>query len=320
MNLAFFEGEQWIYWDGYRLARPVLRDDRVMVVDNRIQPVIRTEVAKLSKYQPTYACTPRSGSEENLAAAHLSEQTLEFLWDHLAMQQRYRRALLWSRVICAGFLKIVWDRTIGESAEVLVNAEDRLILDQQQRPMRLPDGVDLAAFAQQLGMPADAIRRRRIHRGDIRVVPRSPFEIYPDPLAETFEDLEWLIEETVLSQEHVAQRYGVRLDPDTPANPGMVQSSLGGRRGRTTYKGVRVFEYWRKPCSAHSNGYRVVWARDTILEQDERPADPMPYVMFRGIDVPGRFWPTSLAEQLRTASGRAEQGQVAAGREPQPRR
>lgn len=300
LNQAFFEGEQWIFWDGYRLARPTLARDRVRVTDNRVQPVIRTEVARLSKYRPVYNCTPRTGDDDDLTAATLSEQIAEYLWDHLGMSQRYYQALLWSRVNCAGFIKTVWDSTIGDSAEVLVNAEGRPILDAQQRPMRPSDGIDLAQLATQLGMPADAVRRKRIHRGDIRIVVRSPFEIYPDPLAASFEDLEWLIEETVQSQEYVLQRYGVLLEPDTPANPGMVQSALGGRRhGQSTYKGVRLFEYWRKPCTAHPNGYRAAWAADRLLERDEHPADPMPYDMLRGIDVPGRFWPTCLAEQLR---------------------
>jgi predicted component of type VI protein secretion system len=42
-----------------------------------------------------------------------------------------------------------------------------------------------------------------------------------------------------------------------------------------------------------------VWAGGKLLTEDSAPVDPMPYVMFGGIMVPGRFWPTSVVEQLR---------------------
>src|SRR5208282_6452560 len=36
-----------------------------------------------------------------------------------------------------------------------------------------------------------------------------------------------------------------------------------------------------------------------ILDDGPNPYKHLPYVMFRSIQVPGRFWPTSIAEQLR---------------------
>jgi flagellar biosynthesis GTPase FlhF len=43
----------------------------------------------------------------------------------------------------------------------------------------------------------------------------------------------------------------------------------------------------------------VVWAAKQILEVDDHPFDPIPYVMLSGIPLPGRLWPMSLVDLLR---------------------
>jgi hypothetical protein len=298
MNCAFFEGEQWTAWAGGKLYKPQLSADRMTITDNRIQPAVRTEVAKLTKHRPTFTCIPRTAGDDDIAAAELAEQILEYQWTHLEMQDRFPRALLWSRTACAGFLKVLWDKSLGEGAEVLVGPDGEPLTGQNGRP--ITEDIDPEQLAQQLGLPQGSISRKAVNQGDIRVAVRSPFQIFPDPLAETFADIEWLIEESIVSSDYVEDRYGKKLDPDTPANPGIVQAQLGWQNSDAGgYKGVKVFEFWRRPCRQYPKGYRATWARDEILEQDKAPFDPMPYVMFSGIDVPGRFWPTSITEQLR---------------------
>jgi hypothetical protein len=69
--------------------------------------------------------------------------------------------------------------------------------------------------------------------------------------------------------------------------------------------GVRVRELWQKATDKHPKGRHVVWASSKILVDEANPyvddegCPILPYVMFPGVAVPGRFWPTSIAEQLR---------------------
>jgi hypothetical protein len=120
-------------------------------------------------------------------------------------------------------------------------------------------------------------------------------------LADSFVEAEWLIEESVQSVEYVKRRYGVQLNADTPANPGLIESRMGAvfTPGTGGYKGVKVREYWCKPNSDYPDGCRKVWAQGKLLKEDSKPFDPFPYVMLSGIPIPGRLWPTSIAEQLR---------------------
>ena len=297
MNLAFAEGEQWVAYAGNGLARPVLDPNRVTLTDNRILPAIRREVAKLTKQRPTFRARPRTAGDDDMAAAELAEQVLEFHWEHLRLPTHFPRALLWSRACCAGFLKVTWDRSLGDGVDVLVGPDGQPVTGSDGRPITLD--IDPEQLAAQMGLPPDAVSKRRVNQGDIRIVVRSPFQIVIDPLAETLEEAEWLIEEAVVSVDYVADRYGRTIEPNTTASPGVVQGQLNPATGSDAYKGVKLMEIWRRPCGRYPNGYTATWTERELLEESDRPFDPMPYVMFSGIALAGRFWGTCVAEQLR---------------------
>lgn len=292
LNLAYYMGEQWVAWDGRQLYRPAMPRNRITVVDNRIQPCVRTEIAKMTKSRPIFTVTPKSGDEEDANASELSEQIMRYLWKHLTMQELVMKALHWSRICGAGFLKAFWDKSIGESQDVLVGPDGKVIQGADGKVMR-PDMLDPSS------LPGVSVKR--IAAGDVRVEVRSPFQMFLDPLADSFSECEWAIEESIKSQSYVQRRYGVVLQPDTAANPGLIEARMGSvfMPGTGGYKGIKVREYWCRPCPDHPGGRRAVWAQNKLLEEDGAPFDPMPYVMLSGISIPGRLWPTSIVEQLR---------------------
>ena len=297
MNLAFAEGEQWVSFAGGKLFKPPLAADRITLTSNRVLPAIRKEVAKLTKQRPTFKARPRTAGDDDMAAAELAEQILEYHWTHLRLPTHFPRALLWSRTAVAGFLKVTWDRTLGSGTDVLVGPDGRPVVGADGRPITID--IDPEQLAAQMQLPPGSISKRSVNQGDIRVAVRSPFQIFPDPLAETFDEVEWLIEESIVSATYVEDRYDKHIEPDTPANPGIVQSQLmpvGSSSGG--YMGVKLMEIWRRPCGRYPKGYTATWTAKGLLEESE-PFDPMPYVMLKGIDLAGRFWGTCVAEQLR---------------------
>lgn len=306
LNLSFFYGAQWNAWDGRQLYRPDLRRGRITVTDNRITPIVRTEVAKIQKMQPVWTVTPRTGDEEDANAAELAELLMRFFWKHLHMGEKVTDALLWSRVCCAGFLKPFWDPSVGESVEVLTGPSGQILTAPDTgAPIRnnTPDAMTAMAVAQQQGQPVNV---KKIAQGDIRIESRSPFQMVFDPLAEVFSEAEWAIEETVKSQDYVQRRYNKEVEADAPANPGLIEARMAGSpsmlstgSGSGGYKGVKVREYWCRPNVTHPQGRRVVWVKNQILFEDDKPFDPFPYVMLSGIPAPGRLWPMSIVEHLR---------------------
>jgi hypothetical protein len=297
MNLAYTQGQQWLAWDGQGLYKPAMKRSRVTLVDNRILPCVRTAIAKMTKNRPIFTVTPRTADEQDAHASELGEQLLLYLWKHLDLYAVTSNALEWSQICGAGFLKVFWDPTLGEGCDVVVGPQGDVLTDGMGKAIPA-DSVDPQQMSESLGVP---VTIRSINQGDIRVEARSPFQVYPDPLVDTFSEAEWLIEESVKSVEQVRRRYGVTLDADTNANPGLVESRMATAypSGTSGYKGVRICEYWCKPNVDHPNGRRAVWSKNKLLAEDEHPFDCMPYVMLSAISMPGRLWPTSIVEQLR---------------------
>ena len=301
LNLAYYNGDQWLAWNGRQLFQPNLRPNRITIVDNRIQGCVRTEIAKMTKNRPVFTVIPGTGDDEDVNAASLGEQVMRFLWGHLHAHEIMLKALLWSRICGAGFIKTTWDPTAGEGTEVLVSASTRQVLtDAQGAPMHGRMLPQAQQQAQSLGLDPSSVRAKKVNIGDVCLEAKSPFQMFPDPLADTFDECEWVIEECVKSREYVRQRFDVDLTPDTPANPGMVEVKMGSFiPGASPYKGIKLREFWAKPSSKYPNGKRCVWAQGQMLVEDNKPFDGLPYVMISSIPVPGRLWPTSIAEQLR---------------------
>jgi hypothetical protein len=301
LNCAYYNGDQWMKFDGGRLYQPSLEAWRLKPVDNRIQPVVRTEIAKMTKTRPDFAVTPTASDEEDIRAAAMGERVLDWLWKELDLTRKLRAGLLWSRICGAGFWKVCWDPTKGDMVEVLANlGTGQVLKDSNNRPMalhRLGEDFDPSSLGENVG-------KKQISRGDVAVEVRTPFEIFPDPLVgeEGLSAAEWVIEEVVQSEEYVLRRFNTEVEADTDAINGIAESrmpapGLAGAAGETA-KGVKVRELWALPSSKHPQGRHVVWVKDRVLQEEANPYPWLPYIMFRGIPVPGRFWPGSVTEQL----------------------
>lgn len=305
LNVAYYNGDQWVKYDGGRLYEPALEPWRLKPVDNRIQGVVRTEIAKMTKTRPDFAVTPTAADEEDIRAANMGERVLDWLWKELDLTRKMRAGLLWSRICGGGFWKVCWDPTKGDMVEVLANLDTGQVLkDSNQRPMamhRLGDNFDLDSFQETVGQP---VGKKAIARGDVAVEVRTPFELFPDPLTgeEGLSSAEWVIEEVVQSEEYVRRRFGADIEADTDAINGIAESRMpvpgtAGAAGEPA-KGVKVRELWARPSSKFAKGRHVVWVKDRVLQEDHNPYPWLPYIMFRGIPTPGRFWPGSVTEQL----------------------
>src|SRR5690349_1173739 len=120
LNLAFFQGEQWVAHDGRALYYPKMRRGAVRLVDNRIQPIIRTEVARLSKTRPGWAAAPRALDDQAVNDATASTRLLEWGYDHLNFAHHRHEAITWARICGAGFIEATWNPNAGKSVGQVV--------------------------------------------------------------------------------------------------------------------------------------------------------------------------------------------------------
>lgn len=295
LNLAFTYDDQWLRWNkgSGRLDKPIIADWRELVTDNRIKPVVTARAARKVKNRPAFVISPTTADEADIDASKIGEQVLESDWVTLNLQEKLFQAILFSEICGAGFWKVYWDSTVGDSGEYL--------FDGQNQPIKV-NGRPVKAGSYEGSL--DGIQAKTVSQGDVCVDVLSPFEIFPDPLARTLEDAEWVIEEKVRSTEYVKRRYNQVLTPDADAPIGPVEgrlfpSAVYGGSDAAGYKGIKVYEMWARPSTDYPTGKRCVWAGDQILHEDDQPFDPMPYTMFSCIRVPNRFWPSSIVTSLR---------------------
>jgi hypothetical protein len=116
LNLAFYFGNQYVKKANLgsiagptRFMTPQAPPWRVRLVVNRVRPIIRTEIAKLTAQRPTAFVVPASGEEQDKAAARAAEQIWNSAYRDLGIHKMLRRTLWWGVICGNAFLKEYWD-------------------------------------------------------------------------------------------------------------------------------------------------------------------------------------------------------------------
>lgn len=308
LNLAFYQGDHWWAWAKDKFARPQLEPWRVLFTDNRVQPAVASEVAKLTKNRPVWDAVPASGDDEALEDTLLANRVMEAKWEDLGLQQQLEDVCTWSRVCGSGFWKITWDPLAsGTGTEVAIDPETREpIPDPGSGELITRDNPNARVLEQLAAQQGIEVPWESVGQGDVKVNVRSPFDLYVDPLAgsEGLISARWVIEEAVRSPDELQRRFKLDKAPEADASAvgGLVEARMPGARSDTGQKiGTRVWELWERPSLKFPKGRHAVWCKDHILVLEENPTKDagLPYAMCVGRRIPGRFWPMSLADQLR---------------------
>jgi hypothetical protein len=119
INLAFYIGKQNVAVipissassaaTGVRLYIPPAPYYRARPVINRIRPVIRTELAKLTAQKPTATIVPATGEDRDLAAAQAGEQIWDATYREKKIKSVFKQTMLWTLTCGSGFMKTYWD-------------------------------------------------------------------------------------------------------------------------------------------------------------------------------------------------------------------
>lgn len=115
-NLAYYFGRHYVQWktaqalgNWQRLWEPPAPPWRVRLVANRIRPIIRKELAKLTKEKPRGYVVPNTTEEDDLAGARAGEAVNDQIWRELKVDRTLRRALFWTLITGTSFIKDWYD-------------------------------------------------------------------------------------------------------------------------------------------------------------------------------------------------------------------
>lgn len=119
INMAFYIGKQNVAVipissassaaTGVRLYIPPAPYYRARPVINRIRPIIRTELAKLTAQKPTATIVPATSEDRDLSAAQAGEQIWDSVYREKKLKSIFKQTMLWALTCGTGFMKTYWD-------------------------------------------------------------------------------------------------------------------------------------------------------------------------------------------------------------------
>lgn len=311
--VAFFRGDQWSAWDhtaGRLRQRPVV-PWRIRVVDNQVLPQIMRQQAMLIERRPVFSAMPRTDNEDDVLAALGFDALMMWHWDRLNCTDKLSEALLWALICGTGFWRVDWDATAGDG--VLIPKGVGSDMAGAPDAPTLEEGLEQEAEDEDEffvpGLPEEP-EEVEVRTGDVQIRVVSPFQMFVDPSASRLDDARWVAQESFVHVDLLRDRMGSAakdIAPDVTASEYYnYEQSLRFDRGTSsmlsedTRDQVRVIEYWERPSKKHPGGRVVTIANERTLDERDNPyGGSFPYVAFRGIKVPGRFWGDGYVKHLR---------------------
>lgn len=113
-NLAMYGGKQYVdimragEFRGELAMRPNLSKKERLTI-NRLEAVVRTEMARLVSQKPSASCLPASADDEDLFAAMAAEQVWESQSKRRGYQAVFTDAAFWMCITGNGIIKSYWD-------------------------------------------------------------------------------------------------------------------------------------------------------------------------------------------------------------------
>lgn len=269
MNLAFYFGRQYVQWTTpmntsngtyMKLFEPKAPPWRVRMVTNKIKPLMRKEMAMLTKEDPVPYIIPASTDDDDLLAARAGENLFDFLWRNLKAKRTLKRAAFWTALTGNGFCKDWYDPGATDAG-----GEQGSIMFEHLTPFHLwvPD----------------------MDEEDIENQPHVHHVMTKDPrwIKDTYGvDIQ---SDTNSGGGAVLEQKFLRALNITSSNE---------------YDCVAVHETWFKPCSDWPDGAIITWAQDQPLNVTEGfpfGHNEYPFTKFDNIQT-GRFYSESVIKDL----------------------
>lgn len=273
LNLNFLSGKQYCSING---RGEIVDDNKEFFwqdrgVYNHIAPIMETRLAKLSRVTPTVYVRPKSDDDKDVNAAATSEKIISGVFKREDMTGVVKKVTDWSETCGTGFYKVVWD---NEGGEVVAEV----------------DGKNL-------------------HEGDVKIVPVSPFEIFPDNVGcENINGCASIIHARIMSTDDVHKKFGVKIAGEKISFAETLRASViptEKSNKRTIENAVIVIERYERPTVETPNGRLVTVAGNHLLYEGEMPylngengERCFPFVKQVSIGNTGSFFGKSVIERL----------------------
>jgi predicted DNA-binding transcriptional regulator AlpA len=288
LQLAFYNGNQYHNWakkgNATVLAEEPNPQNNPRLVINRIEPVIRTEIAKTSSGHPSATVIPASNDDDDLMAASAAEQVWQSLYNKNNFQTDIiQKSEFWRATCGNAFIKTYWD---GSKKEIT--------------PTPVVDPfTGMKSIEQKVGAV-----------GDVTYEVVSPFHLFvPDLAEENIENQPYLFNVYTKSEQWVKNNYKDVLPEDyVPTKVSaseIVDAAMFDVKGVDIAKpdAVLVIEMWAKPngCPYLPKGGLITIVDNEIVQFAENgiPYSHKMYPFAHTFSIPtGKFYRRSVIKSL----------------------
>lgn len=304
-NIATFCGDFWVKYDVHRrrLNEPKKDRHRVRIPINLAQPVVRTELAKLTKNKPITDVIAKSNEKSDINAAKVGGKILDPYAERKFHLPKVRRRMLHWVLMCGyGGIFVDWDGTKEEGGfDVVEDGQGNPIFDE-----RAVKSIK-AHYDKKGGQP----KMMKIPFGELVIRAMSPFQILFDMSKLYIEDAWWCIVSDVEDVIEIERRWGEKVEPDSDARPGVIEQRMLGRFDLTgklsldAPKAQELAEIHRlfvKPGHPFfPEGAHIVFTKDKILLHEDFPFGhgELPVSAMGHIPLPTSQYSMSVIQQVR---------------------
>lgn len=267
-NLAFYFGRQWVEWVGtstanldfYKLYEPPAPSWRVRLVSNKIRPIIRNELTKLTKERYQSYVLPNTTDDSDVSAARAAEHISEYLMDESNFTKKERQVVFWALACGTSFFKTYFDPTLPDSSGML----GKICVD------------DVNAF--------------HLFAPDLEA---EEIEDQPYLIHASCKQTDWVKDTFDVDVEAGQKTSGISIEQK-------FFSALGVKTAEANRDLVYVKEIWLRPCRKYPNGALVIWTSEEILgHYDYWPYSHKEYPFAKVDHIPtGRFYADSVIKDL----------------------
>lgn len=277
---------------------------------NHIGRIVSAEVSRLSAARPAGEVSPRSSDQRDLFGARVGSAIAEWNYDRLDLTGKRVSLANWMVNCGAGFMYGDWNKRMGKRQRLFFDPISQEALNAEQMTQ------EERTFYEALGSFQD------VREGDIEGDVIGPFQVRV-PLGPTkLEDMPWVCVTHLRSREWLWEHYPNRaaeLDVDAQRSSVTLDTFWWRRlatlisqvaspvpsRSTPFWEGIEVHDLWLPAFGRFRRGARVRACEAGLLDFGPNPYfeagyedEWHPLTMFGYKEVPGRFWPKSLTEDL----------------------
>ena len=292
LNLAFYAGKQNVQLVpvsnnsgsgvGVRLYIPPAPYFRSRPVVNRIRPIIRTEISRLTSQKPSATVVPATSEDTDLSAAQACEQIWDSVYRSQKIHNKFRQTMLWTLTTGTGFIKTYWDQSKKSKQWKDWTEEEQLVQMQMgQKPGPKPPD------------------------GDFCYENVTPFHILvPDLLQEEIEDQPYVIQIQTRSADWVKLNYGIEVAPNVMEATDILNDSFLNLVGAGEFRrdSIMCYEVWVKPGNVDfmpNGGMFTIIGPHLVQYVEGNPYIHQQYPFTKIPHIPtGRFYGDSVITDL----------------------